>query len=192
MFRFALAGLLLLSSAVTMADGLNYNYIQAAYQEVNIDVGAGFDVDGDGFAIGGSVEVNDDWFVFAGYSTFDFESVVDLDSLTIGGGYHAPVSDKTDWFATLGYAQAEVSAPGLGSEDDSGYAVSVGLRSMVSEKFELFGSLEYADLGGGADGTSVAGGFWYSLSGNMALGFGVDIDDDVTAYGVGFRLYFDR
>ncbi|MDX2411405.1 MAG: outer membrane beta-barrel protein [Woeseiaceae bacterium] len=192
MFRFALAGLLILSSAVAMADGLNYNYIQAAYQEVDIDLGGGFDVDGDGFGIGGSAAINDDWFIFAGYSTFDFESVVDLSSLTIGGGYRAAASDKTDWFATLGYAQAEVDVQGFSSEDDGGYAVSVGLRSMVSENVELYGSLGYADLGGGADGTSIAAGFWYSLSGNVALGLGVDFDDDVTAYGVGFRLYFDR
>jgi hypothetical protein len=192
MFRFALAGLLILSSVVATADGLNYNFIQAAYQEVDIDLGGGFDADGDGFGIGGSMAINDDWFIFADYSTFDFESVVDLSSLTIGGGYHAAVSDKTDWFATLGYAKAEIDVQGVGSTDDSGYAISAGLRSMVSEKFELYGSLGYADLGGGADGTSVAGGFWYSLSGNMAVGFGVDFDDDVTAYGVGFRLYFDK
>ena len=192
MFRLALAGLLILSSAVAMADGLNYNYIQAAYQEVDIDLGGGVDADGDGFGVGGSVAIDDDWFVFASYSTFDFESVIDLSSLTIGGGYRAPVSDKTDWFATLGYAKAEVDVQGLGSADDSGYAVSLGMRSMVSENFELYGSLGYADLGGGADGTTVSGGFWYSLSGNMALGFGVDFDDDVTGYGVGFRLYFDK
>ena len=192
MFRLALAGLLILSSAVAMADGLNYSFIQAAYQEVDIDLGGGFDVDGDGFGVGGSAAINDDWFIFADYSTFDFESVVDLSSLTIGGGYHATVSDKTDWFATLGFAQAEIDVQGFGSEDESGYAISLGLRSMVSENFELYGSLAYADLGDGADGTSVAAGFLYSLSGNMAVGLGVDFDDDVTAYGVGFRLYFDR
>ena len=192
MFRLALAGLLILSGAVAMADGHNYNYVQAAYQEVDIDVGGGFDVDGDGFGIGGSVEIDDDWFVFVDYSTVDFESVVDLNSLTIGGGYRAPISDKTDWFATLGYAKAELDVQGPGSVDDSGYAISAGLRSMVSEKFELYGTLGYSDLGDFADGTTVAGGFWYSLSGNMALGFGVDFDDDVTAYGVGFRLYFDK
>ena len=192
MFRLALAGLLILSSAVAMADGLNYNYIQAAYQEVDIDLGGGVDADGDGFGIGGSAAINDDWFIFASYSTFDFESVIDLSSLTIGGGYRAAVSNKTDWFATLGYAKAEVDVQGFGSADDSGYAVSLGMRSMVSENFELYGSLGYADLGGGADGTTVSGGFWYSLSGNLALGVGAEFDDDVTAFGVGLRLYFDK
>jgi hypothetical protein len=191
MFRFVFAGLLMLSGAVAMADGLSYSYIRANYQEVDIDLGGGLDVDGDGFGVAGSAEISDDWFIFANYSTFDFESVVDVSSLTVGAGYHSDVSSKTDWFATLGFAKAEVDVQGLGSEDDSGYAVSLGLRSMVSESFELYGSIGYADLGDGADGTAVAAGFWYTVSGSLALGLGANFDDDVTGFGAGLRLYFD-
>ena len=43
LFCLALAGLLILSSAVAMADGVIYNYIQAAYQEVDIDLDGGAD-----------------------------------------------------------------------------------------------------------------------------------------------------
>jgi hypothetical protein len=183
---------LLLSGAVVQADGISYSYIQASYQEVDIDLGGNLDADGDGFAVGGSVAINDDWFVFADYASAELESVIDFDVLEVGAGYHAPISTKTDWYATLAYASAEVSAGGLGSADDRGYGVSAGVRSMISPSLELYGSIGYTDLGDGADGTAFGAGLWYTVSGNIALGIGASFDDDVTTYGAGVRLFFDK
>lgn len=186
-------GALMLSSAAVLADnGISYSYIQASYQEVDVDVGEGFDADGDGYAVGGSVEINDAWFVFAGYASGDLESVVELDQLEAGGGYHAALSEKTDWYATLAYVSAEVSASGFGSADDSGVGVSLGVRSMVSPSLELYASASYADLGDGVDGTGFGAGLWYTVSGNIALGIGASFGDDVSSYGAGIRLYFDK
>jgi len=191
MFRYALMGALMLSSAAALADGVSYSYIQANYQEIDIDFGGGADADGDGFAVAGSAEIGENWFIFANYSTFDLESVVDYTTLDVGAGYHSDVSAKTDWYATFGYAEAEVEAQGFGSADDSGFGVSLGLRSMMSESLELYGNIAYTDLGDGADGTAIGAGLWYTVSGNLALGLGAEFDDDVTGYGVGLRLYFD-
>ena len=192
MLRYLSIGALMLSSATAMAEGPSYSYIQASYQEVDIDVGGGFDVDGDGFGVAGSVAINDSWFVFAGYSSFDFESVVDLSEWSVGAGWHSAMSEKTDWFVTAAYVDAEIDAPGFGSASDSGFGVSIGIRSMLNPKLELAGSVSYADLGDGADGTSVGGGLWYTVTGNLALGVGFDAGDDTTSYGVGIRLYFDK
>ncbi len=71
--------------------------------------------DGDGFGIGGSFEVGESWFVGVGYSTIGFDFGIDLDQISVGGGYHAGLSDRTDFFATLSYLSVEVSASGLGS-----------------------------------------------------------------------------
>jgi len=186
-------GALLLGGGAALADsGISYSYIQASYQEVDVDIGGGFDVDGDGFAVGGSVEINEDWFVFAGYASSEFESVVDLDQLEAGGGYHAPLSEKTDWYATLAYVSAEVSASGFGSIDDSGVGVALGVRSMVTPSLELYANASYADLGDGADGSGFGAGLWYTVSGNIALGVGASFGDDVSAYGASVRLYFDK
>ncbi len=191
MLRYLSIGALMLSSATAMAEGPSYSYIQASYQEIDIDVG-NFDIDGDGFGVGGSVAINDSWFVFAGYSSFDFESVIDLNQWSLGGGWHAPISEKTDWFVTAAYVDAEIDAVGFGSISDSGFGVSAGIRSMLNPKLELVGSVAYADLGDGADGASVAGGVWYTVTGNLALGVGFDAGDDTTSYGLGVRLYFDK
>ena len=182
----------MLSSATAMAQAPSYSYIQASYQEVDIDLGGGLDVDGDGFGVGGSAELGANWFIFASYSSFDFESVVDLNELSVGAGYHSAISEKTDWFVSLGYIDAELDIAGFGSFDDSGIGASLGVRSMFSPTLELYGSVGYADLGDGADGTSFAAGLWYTVTGNLALGLGVEAGDDVTGYGVGFRLYFDK
>lgn len=192
MLRYLSIGALMLSSATAMAEGPSYSYIQASYQKVDIDLGAGLDADGDGFGVAGSVAINDNWFVFAGYASSELESVVDLDQTTLGGGWNSAISETTDWFATLAYIDLGVSARGFGSASDSGFGVSVGLRSMLNPNLELYGSLGYSDLGDGGDGTAVTAGLWYTVTGNLALGLGLDVSEDVTGYGVGIRLYFDK
>ena len=186
------AGALLLAGTPALADGISYSYVEANYQEVDIDLGGGFDADGDGFAVAGSAAIGDSAFVFASYGSSDLESVVDFSVLSVGAGYHDGLSEKTDWYATLAYVKAELDASGFGSADDSGYGASVGLRSMLSPSLEVYGSVGYTDLGDGADGTAFGVGLWYTVSGNVALGLGASFGEDVTTYGAGVRLYFDK
>ena len=192
MLRYALIGVLMLSGAAAMAEGPSYSYIQASYEEVDVDFGGGADADGDGFSFGGSAAIGDSWFIFAGYGSSDLESVTYLSVLTIGGGWHTSISPNTDFFAALGFADGEVDISGFGSEDDSGYSVEAGIRSMMSEELELYGSISQVDFDDFGDGTTFNAGLWYTVSGNLALGLGGSFEDDVTSYGVGIRLYFDK
>ena len=192
MLRYALIGVFMLTSAAAMADGPSYSRIQASYQEVDLDLGGGIDADGDGFGLAGSMAIGDSWYGFVDYQTADLESVVDLTILTIGGGWHTAMTTNTDFFAELGFADGEIDVSGFGSEDDSGYSVSVGVRSMVSQQLELYGSIGQVDFDDFGDGTNVNAGLWYTASGNFAIGLGATFDDDITRYGLGVRLYFDR
>lgn len=192
MLRYLSIGALMLSSATAMAEGPSYSYIQASYQEVEFDIGGGFgSADGDGFGVAGSVAINDSWYVFAGYSSAEIESVIDLNQFSIGAGWHSAINETTDWFVSVGYVGAEVSAPGFGSVDDTGFGVGLGMRSMINPKLELAGSINYADFGDGGE-TSLGLGAWYTISGNFAVGLGADFGDDVSGYGIGIRLYFDK
>ncbi len=190
MLRKSLGILLLVAAVPAVAGDLSYNYIEAGYQRIEIDDVAGIDVDGDGFGIGGSFEIGDDWFVRAGYSTADFDFGIDLDQTVLGVGYHADISPNTDVFATVNYVRAEVSASGFGSVDDDGFGISVGVRGMLTEQVELTGSLGYVDLDDSGDSTTVAAAGFYNFTDMFSAGIAIEVDDDVTTFGILGRLYF--
>ncbi len=190
MLKKSLGILLLVAAAPAIAGDLSYNYIEAGFQRIEFDDVAGVDVDGDGFGIGGSFELNDDWFIRAGYSTADLDFGIDLDQTILGIGYRADISPATDVFATVSYVRADVSATGFGSFDDDGFGISVGVRGMLTDKVELSGSIGYIDLDEGGDGTSVSAGGLYNFTDMFAAGVGIEVDEDVTTFGILGRLYF--
>jgi hypothetical protein len=190
MLRYLSIAALMLSSATAMAEGPSYSYIQANYEKVDVSGG-----DGDGFRVAGSVQINDSWFVFAGYGSSDIDSRIgrfDIDRTTLGGGWNSAISENTDWFVTLVYNDLGASGRGLGSDSDSGLGANIGIRSMLNPNFELYGSLGYANFSDRGDVTVVAAGLWYTVGGNVALGFDFEADSDITSFGIGIRLYFDK
>ena len=191
MFKKLLGVTLLFVLSPAMADGLSYNYLQLGYQRADLDGDfAGISIDGDGYGVGGSLEVGENWFIGVGYNALDFDFGVDLEQLSVGAGYHFGLSDRSDFYATLAYIRAELSASGFGSIDEDGYGVTIGIRGMLSDNVELQGSIAYTDLGDGADGTAFGAGALYNFTETFALGFEVSADDDVTVYGIGARFYF--
>jgi opacity protein-like surface antigen len=182
--------LLFFLAAPALGETPSYNFIEAGYVEVDLDFGDGFDVDGDGFGLGGAFEIGDNFFGFASYQDASFDFGVDFSTLEIGLGYHKGISDNTSFFFRVGYADAEISAPGFGSEDESGYSAGIGVRSNVSDLIELALEVAYLDLGDGADDTAIGGAIWFNITDNFALGANVSAGDDVTSYGAGLRLYF--
>lgn len=191
MLKRFLSIVVLLSVSPAFAGDLSYNFVEIGYQkaEFDDDFGGG-SVDGDGYGISGSFEVGDSWFITASYGTLDFDFGVDLDQLSVGGGFYMNLSERVDFFAVVSYIRAEVSASGFGSADEDGYGVAVGMRGLVTDKVEVSGSISYADLGSGADGTAIGVEGLYSFTDNFALGLGIQTDDDITMYGVNGRLYF--
>ena len=177
----------MLSSAVALADGPSYSYIQASYVDMDVDFGGG-SADGNGFGVAGSVALNDEWHVFADYTSADLESVLDLDLTTIGAGYHRGISDTTSVFAELGYAKVDLQFLG----DDSGLSAKVGIRSMINNNLEVYGTVGTLDFGDIDWGAEFGGGAWYTVSGNFAVGADIKFADDVTRLGLGARLYFDK
>ena len=180
-------------AAPAMAAELDYNFIEIGYQAVEIDdVLPGLDVDGDGLLIRGVVEVDDQWYIVAAYSSVDFDLGRDRDTLQLGGGYHVAISDRADLFADLSYLRDEASANGFASESDSGYGMRVGVRGIVADRVELEGSLRYADLGGDSEGTTFSVGAFYEFTPVVHGGVFFDLEEDVTALGVGARIYFGK
>ncbi len=180
--------MLALSMSHAYADnGLNYNYIEAAYLDTEID--DGLDVDGDGPALRGSFALNETFFVEAGYATQDFDFGIDLDRWTVGLGAHTPLTEQVDLIGRVSYVDAEIDT-NFGSADDDGFGLGVGLRGRVAEQFELEGGINYVDLDDAGDDTSLALGGRYYLTEQFAVGAGVEFGDDVTSWHLGARLQF--
>ncbi len=189
MKKYFAGALMLFMSIPALAESPDYNYVQLAWQKVELDDNF-LDVDGDGFGVAGAFEVADNWHVIVAYDDIGFDFGVDLEELSAGFGYHADISANTSFFGELAFVRFEVSAPGLGSADEDGFGIRIGLRSNVTPNVELEGSASYVDLGDGADGSAVAGAAWYRFTETFAVGLSAGLEEDVTAFGIGARLYF--
>ena len=115
--------------------------------------------------------------------------IPDWSSLSAGAGFYAPISEKIDVVAQVAYLYAEADTP-LGSVDDNGYGVSVGLRAWVSERVELDGAIAYSDFGDGGSDTSFGAGVQFYFTEQFSVGLGLGFADDVDTYRLSGRFYF--
>jgi hypothetical protein len=182
----AFAGLLAIGAA--SAAELDYNYFELRYVDTELDVGA-FDVDGDGFEIGGSLELTPAVHIFANFQTLDFGSGIDVSAFEIGGGYAMPLRPGADLVARLSYIDGEIDTP-FGDEDDNGFGFSAGLRNMFSPQFEGRAFVNYVDLDESGDEISFEIAGDYFLNEQVALGASLELGDDVTTWTLGARWYF--
>lgn len=190
MQRRILSGLAALAAALPLAshaDVMGYTYAEAGYVDTKLD-GDGFDVDGDGFALRGSLAVHPNFFVFANYTDLSFDFNVDTSLLEVGGGGHWPLSDKVDIIGKLGIVKADVDL-GPFNDDDDGFMLGARVRGVVAPQFELEGGFDYRNIDVGDETTIVLDGRYFFIP-NLAGGVSVSIGDDVTSLGLNVRLTF--
>ena len=178
----ALGGLLALAPLAAQAEDISYSYVDVGYVAVNFD---DFSEDADGFLLRGSMEIAEQFFLFANYADVGV-SGADEQDYAVGLGYAWPASEVMSVYGKLAYVRAEFDGFGF-SFDDDGYSLAAGVRGRVAEQFELEGSITYADFGDLGDGTEVGlAARWYFTEA-FALGLEGAFGDDATSYGVGFR-----
>ena len=175
-------------STPVLAEDMSYTYIQGAYIDTEIDE-RNFEVDGDGVAFSSSAALGDTFFLQADYATQEFDFGIDLDQWAVGLGAHLPIASNVDLVGSLNYVRAEVDT-NIGDLDDDGYGVAVGLRSRLTDYFELEGGMNYVDLNDTGDGTSFNVGGRYYFTPAFALGVGYQVGDDVNTWTAGFRYEF--
>jgi hypothetical protein len=177
-------------SASAGAQGLSYNYFQVSYGRVDLD-DRSFSADGDGFGVGGSMVINEN-FHFAGeYQTADMDFGVDLNMLELSLGYHTTLSENLDFTAQIGYLDVEVDAAGNVSADDDAFLVGGGVRAMANENTEIYGGLDYIDFDQGDGEMRANAGFLIGLTEQLEIGLKASFWDDVTIYQVNLRFNID-
>jgi hypothetical protein len=188
MKRVTLLVTLLLAGEATKAEGVSYDFVQAGYRNASADGG----IDGDGYLLAGSFAFNDHWYGRIDWADVDLDFGITLDQLGVGVGYHTDLTGNTDVFGLLEYIDTNASANGLSGLGNNGFGASIGVRGMLAPKFELQGTVSYVDLGGGSDGLVLGVAGWYSFGGSFAAGITADFEEDIDAYGLNLRWYFDK
>lgn len=190
------------TSTSAFADSPNWDKIQASYIETDIETPIDEDVSMDGYAVSGSLSLNESFFILANFDSVGDESDVgdvDLDSLNAGIGFNHDITDSTDFFATVTYEKLELvgSVDAIGSEsfDESGYGAGLGIRSMITDFFELSVKADYLDIDDENAIRYDASAFFH-LTSNLSLGVGYklydldEIDQDIDTIAATVRYSF--
>lgn len=178
---------LLILPASGKAEQLNYSYLEGGYSQLDPDGGA---PDADGIAANGSVLLGEQWFLYGGYASHEFDGTsVDVDVQRIGLGWRHGLGNATDLVLGANYLRFDVDGTGIGLDSD-GYEAEVGVRHAFGKRFEVQASLGYVD-GGDFDG-SVYGklGGQYRFNQDWGLVGSALIRDDANEYFFGPRLSF--
>jgi opacity protein-like surface antigen len=171
------------------ASDLDYSYVEGAYSK--LDAGPG---KLDGFSIDGALKFSDSVYGFAGYQKNE-QNGISLDEYNVGAGFRKSINDKTDWVSELSYIR---DSGNIGNSliklDDNGYRIATGVRSLVNDKFELNGKVNYTDAGDFGDGFGVGVGGVYHVNDSVGITAGYDYadrsDGDLNSWNVGARFSF--
>lgn len=182
------SAVLLLAAAGNAAAEFDYNYAELRYIDTDLDAGP-VDASGDGFEIGGSLELTPAVHVFGNFQRLDFGRGIDVSAFEVGGGYAMPLASGADLVARLSYIDGEIDA-GPVDFDDSGFGFSAGFRHMFHPQFEGRAFINYVDLDESGDETSIELAGDYFVSRELALGASLELGSDVTTWTLGARWYF--
>ena len=131
----------------TAIAGPSWTYVDLGYtrQSSIEDPAIGNNVDkSQGYELTGSFGFGNIWHVGATYGSAEAKvnnaSDIELDKYyDLRAGVHPAITDSTDFVAEIGYTKWETkNAGGLNvNNKPKAYDITVGVRSMLSEKFEL-------------------------------------------------------
>ena len=169
---------LAVATPLTLAAEPSYDYLEASYLNVDGDL--------DGFGVAGSVSVAPTVHL---YGEFDHaeDGPLEVQTAVVAAGLNHGLSDTTDVVGRLGWAKGWVDV-GAVDADDHGVMAEVGLRTALSDTFEVNGFLRHVDVAD-ADPSLAIGGV-FGLSPAFGVVGDVEFTEDDTMYRVGLRYSF--
>ncbi len=195
MKKLLLASALLLSTGVAQAtDSVRWDMASVSLQSVEID--------GDkmkGYGLAATTLLNENVIIAGHYSTifddmmfFGTKLEIELSTMGLGLGYRHAISDKTDFYGIVSYEtiKADVSSGGYSDDaSESGVGLEVGIRSLMSEQFELIGSLKNVSIEDESE-LSVDVTAMLHMSDSFSIFVGAGKADDATSMNAGVSLFF--
>jgi hypothetical protein len=142
---------------------------------------------GDGFRLNGSWDLGNNWIIVGGVTSADFNNNVDLTTFEIGGGYVWRYTPDWDIVGTARFVHSEVDTSG-GSSDDSGLALSGGVRGFLAEQFEIRGSINHISLDDSDTYLEFAGDYYFTPQ--IAAGLSLEFAGDTDLISIGARWFF--
>ena len=191
MKRTILASIFGALSLNAFAASPSYDFVKAGYVQADIEDAGDFEPSG--FQIQGFKSLNENVYLTGRYGQLgeDVSGVdIDLDYASAGVGYRYGLTQNTDFFGevTYEYVNIDVELDSISGEDDNGYGITAGIRSMLSEQFELRGAIRYIDIED--DETAFEIGADYFFTPQLSFGATYVIADDVDLLGVSARYTF--
>lgn len=177
---------LLASFAGTAHAEFNYDWVGVSYGNVDFD---DLNVDGDGVGFDLTLGITESFHLFGGAETADLDFNVDITRWAAGVGFNTPMTETIDVIAQLSYENLEVDTA-LGSADDDGFGLGVGMRVAVSDLVEINGAISYVDFDDAGDDTVFDVGTWFNITESISIGINGSFDDDVNTYRLAGRFYF--
>jgi Ax21 family sulfation-dependent quorum factor len=171
------------------AGELSYSYVEADYTQADAEV-----IDTDGYGLKGSFGFADNFYGFADYSRYHFDSSLSVEPMELGVGFHKG-ANGTDFIA-------EVSFIGMNSEilgDDyhnDAWRGSVGVRSALGEHVEVQAKAIYTTVENFDDtfGLHVGGQYKFNKTWGLTAGYTYNafnfLDVDADTWNVGLRASF--
>ena len=191
MKRTILASIFGALSLNAFAASPSYDFVKAGYVQADIEDAGDFEPSG--FQIQGFKSLNENVYLTGRYGQLgeDVSGVdIDLDYASAGVGYRYGLTQNTDFFGevTYEYVNLDIELDSISGEDDNGYGITAGIRSMLSEQFELRGAIRYIDIED--DETAFEIGADYFFTPQLSFGATYVIADDVDLLGVSARYTF--
>jgi hypothetical protein len=170
------------------ADSLSYNLIEGGYVRGEVD---DIDLHGDGFSIGGSLELGQNLFGFASVNSVDYDNTNLSSSLFNAGlGFNWALGPDVDLVSGVSWERVTAKASGVSVSDD-GIGLNVGLRGRF-DQLELTGNVKYSDFGHGSNGFTLGASGRYYFTPAFAAGPDISHSDDGTNWGISFRYDFGK
>jgi len=186
---------LVVAPSATMAAKPDYNYLEAGYNDVDVDA---LD-EGDGFFGGGSIGFARNWHILGRYDDNEIDNGSELTSWMAGVGWHGLFSERGDLVGELFWVDIKRKNAGGVTTKEDGLGARAGIRLRLFKSLEVgaFGKWQDLDSAGTSSkrtSTSSSGfeaNAIYHFS-RIGIGLGWEDINDIETFNAFARLNFGK